>query len=136
MLFPAGNFSERMERVEVPIVNRDVCVQNLRDTHLGHFFRLDDSMLCAGGERDADACRVRREDGICERAGMTDKQTDEKGRQMDRQTGRQTDGRADIMTDKQTDEKGRQMGRQKGRRTDGRTDRRTDRRERRQLSVG
>ncbi|XP_043229181.1 phenoloxidase-activating factor 2-like, partial [Amphibalanus amphitrite] len=52
-----GNYSERMERVEVPVVNRDVCVQNLRDTHLGHFFRLDDSMLCAGGEEDADACR-------------------------------------------------------------------------------
>ena len=47
-----------MERLEVPLVEQAVCNQNLRDTHLGHFFTLDDSMMCAGGEKDADACRV------------------------------------------------------------------------------
>ena len=47
-----------MERIEVPVVDRNQCSQNLRNTHLGHFFHLGNNMLCAGGEEDADACRV------------------------------------------------------------------------------
>ena len=43
----------------MPVVDRNQCSQNLRDTHLGHFFHLGNNMLCAGGEEDADACRVR-----------------------------------------------------------------------------
>ncbi|XP_037070557.1 transmembrane protease serine 6-like [Pollicipes pollicipes] len=52
-----GRYQERMEKLELPTVETPACESSLWETHLGHFFRLGESMLCAGGEKDADACR-------------------------------------------------------------------------------
>ncbi|XP_030080566.1 phenoloxidase-activating factor 2-like [Drosophila hydei] len=46
-----------MKKIELPFVNRTKCQEQLRDnTHLGQYFELHESFVCAGGEKDKDAC--------------------------------------------------------------------------------
>ncbi|XP_030080567.1 phenoloxidase-activating factor 2-like [Drosophila hydei] len=46
-----------MKKIEMPFVDRDKCQQQLRDnTRVGQYFELHESFVCAGGEKDKDAC--------------------------------------------------------------------------------
>lgn len=51
-----GKYQQILKRVELPIVQRDECQKRLRETRLGHYFILDKSFVCAGGERGKDTC--------------------------------------------------------------------------------
>ena len=56
-----SNFYEKkgqnaLKQVNLPIVDNDQCQTLLRKTRLGPTFDLDESFLCAGGRRNADAC--------------------------------------------------------------------------------
>nr|AZP56664.1 serine proteinase stubble-1 [Locusta migratoria migratoria] len=46
-----------MKKVELPIVVRDRCENELRKTRLGRYFELHESFICAGGESNVDTCR-------------------------------------------------------------------------------
>lgn len=46
-----------MKKVIVPYVEHNKCQEQLRKTRLGPFFRLHKSLLCAGGEKNKDACK-------------------------------------------------------------------------------
>lgn len=53
-----GRYSTILKEVVVPLVSNAKCQQLLRDnTRLGQFFELDDSFLCAGGQKDIDTCK-------------------------------------------------------------------------------
>jgi secreted trypsin-like serine protease len=57
--------------VRVPLVKNQECQNLLREnTRLGPFFELDDSFLCAGGQKGVDTCKG---DGgsplVCEQSG-------------------------------------------------------------------
>ncbi|ALC39888.1 CG18478 [Drosophila busckii] len=45
-----------LKKISLPIVAADQCQSMLRNTQLGQFFNLHESLLCAGGEKDKDAC--------------------------------------------------------------------------------
>ncbi|CAG9862071.1 unnamed protein product [Phyllotreta striolata] len=45
-----------LKRVEVPLVGFDRCQDQLRKTRLGGYFELHKSFVCAGGEKNRDAC--------------------------------------------------------------------------------
>uniref|UniRef100_A0A182JAG3 Peptidase S1 domain-containing protein n=1 Tax=Anopheles atroparvus TaxID=41427 RepID=A0A182JAG3_ANOAO len=45
-----------MKRIELPVIPRKTCKQWFRATRLSPFFKLHKSVLCAGGETDADMC--------------------------------------------------------------------------------
>ena len=45
-----------LKQVELPIVDNNRCQSLLRQTLLGRGFNLDESFLCAGGKKGADAC--------------------------------------------------------------------------------
>lgn len=47
-----------LKKVNVPLWDRDRCTRSLRSTRLGDGFRLHEGFLCAGGERNEDACKV------------------------------------------------------------------------------
>lgn len=47
-----------LKKVELPIVPNDECQKRLRNTRLGTYFELDNSFICAGGEKGVDACHV------------------------------------------------------------------------------
>lgn len=47
-----------LKKVNVPLWNRDRCVESLRTTRLGRKFHLHGGFLCAGGEEHEDACKV------------------------------------------------------------------------------
>ncbi|CAG0888843.1 unnamed protein product [Cyprideis torosa] len=53
---PRGKFQSLLKQVELPLVPNRACQHSLRSTRLGRFFNLDQSFLCAGGERGVDAC--------------------------------------------------------------------------------
>lgn len=67
-----GEYQVVMKKVEVPMVERGLCQDQLRKTRLGRKFKLDSSLTCAGGEEGKDACRG---DGggplVCQRQGET-----------------------------------------------------------------
>lgn len=46
-----------LKKIDVPIVNRDMCEKQLRKTRLQSRFQLHESFVCAGGELGKDACR-------------------------------------------------------------------------------
>ncbi|KAH8353031.1 hypothetical protein KR084_008408, partial [Drosophila pseudotakahashii] len=48
--------SNRQKSVELPVVKREECQNQLRKTRLGRNFELPESLICAGGQRDRDAC--------------------------------------------------------------------------------
>ncbi|KAH8316309.1 hypothetical protein KR067_004693, partial [Drosophila pandora] len=48
--------SSPMKSIELPLVDRDQCQYQLRQTELGPDFQLDPSLICAGGEEGVDSC--------------------------------------------------------------------------------
>lgn len=46
-----------LSRIELPIVPREECVEDLRRTKLGKAFLLHESFVCAGGEAGVDTCQ-------------------------------------------------------------------------------
>lgn len=46
-----------LKKVELPLVSHSKCQQQMRKTRLGRNFVLHDSFMCAGGEKDKDACK-------------------------------------------------------------------------------
>lgn len=53
----AGKYQVILKRVELPVVPRDTCEHELRQTRLGQYFELHKSFICAGGERGKDTCK-------------------------------------------------------------------------------
>ncbi|XP_043640978.1 phenoloxidase-activating factor 2 [Drosophila teissieri] len=45
-----------LKKIDLPIVPRDVCQEKLRKTRLGPKYTLPRGLICAGGEKDTDAC--------------------------------------------------------------------------------
>eukprot|EP00090_Calanus_glacialis_P004714 TRINITY_DN13548_c0_g1_i3.p1 TRINITY_DN13548_c0_g1~~TRINITY_DN13548_c0_g1_i3.p1 ORF type:complete len:457 (-),score=110.09 TRINITY_DN13548_c0_g1_i3:90-1460(-) len=66
-----GKYANILKEVRVPLVENQEC-QNLmrKNTRLGPFFELDESFLCAGGQKGVDTCKG---DGgsplVCEQSG-------------------------------------------------------------------
>ncbi|XP_016987301.2 probable threonine protease PRSS50 [Drosophila rhopaloa] len=54
--YQSEDYSTILKKVEVPLVDRARCQQQLRSTSLGHDFELPQSLICAGGELNNDAC--------------------------------------------------------------------------------
>ena len=53
-----GRYSTILKEVVVPIVENDKCQKHLRDnTRLGLYFELDNSFICAGGQKNIDTCK-------------------------------------------------------------------------------
>ncbi|XP_041451200.1 phenoloxidase-activating factor 2-like [Drosophila obscura] len=55
--FSSSSYMNILKKVEVPVVGRELCQQQLRRTILGSYFEIDSSLICAGGERGRDACK-------------------------------------------------------------------------------
>ncbi|KAH8279920.1 hypothetical protein KR054_011284, partial [Drosophila jambulina] len=55
-LFPETHHSHILKKMELPMVEKDTCQRQLRNTRLGLSFILDPSLICAGGELNNDAC--------------------------------------------------------------------------------
>jgi len=56
--FSRGQFQRKLQEVDVPVVAPGRCERMLRNTRLGAGFNLDHrSFICAGGEKDKDACQ-------------------------------------------------------------------------------
>lgn len=51
-----GEYQSVLMKVDLPVLDRRVCENLLKRTKLGYSFRLDRSMICAGGEPGKDAC--------------------------------------------------------------------------------
>ncbi|KAK7020158.1 hypothetical protein SK128_022304 [Halocaridina rubra] len=51
-----GQYQAILKKVDVPFVDHYYCQELLRKTRLGKYFLLDQSLLCAGGEENKDAC--------------------------------------------------------------------------------
>lgn len=47
-----AEYSRILKRIEVPVVDRETCQNELRTTSFGRYFELNESFICAGGERD------------------------------------------------------------------------------------
>ncbi|XP_037711295.1 phenoloxidase-activating factor 2 [Drosophila subpulchrella] len=45
-----------LKKIDLPIVPRDICQDQLRHTRLGKDFTLPSGLICAGGEKGKDAC--------------------------------------------------------------------------------
>uniref|UniRef100_A0A1B6HKB4 Phenoloxidase-activating factor 2 n=1 Tax=Homalodisca liturata TaxID=320908 RepID=A0A1B6HKB4_9HEMI len=52
-----GKHSAILKSVQLSLMPREECLQALRETRLGEFFRLHISFLCAGGEKGRDTCK-------------------------------------------------------------------------------
>lgn len=52
-----GRYQTILKKVELPMVPRKKCQEDLRLTRLGKRFLLDKSFVCAGGEEGQDTCR-------------------------------------------------------------------------------
>ncbi|KAG7156046.1 Phenoloxidase-activating factor 2-like 12, partial [Homarus americanus] len=55
--FENGEYQRIMKSLTLPLVQYKDCVNSLRTTRLGRYFRLHPSFTCAGGEKGKDACR-------------------------------------------------------------------------------
>ena len=51
------SYSNILKEVVIPLVRNKKCQSLLRKTRLGPFFKLDDSFICAGGQKDIDTCK-------------------------------------------------------------------------------
>ncbi|KAI8041975.1 hypothetical protein M5D96_003273 [Drosophila gunungcola] len=56
MKYQSPDYSAVLKKVDLPLVDRHTCEQQLRRTKMGHDFQLPASMICAGGELNQDAC--------------------------------------------------------------------------------
>ncbi|XP_017063915.1 phenoloxidase-activating factor 2-like [Drosophila eugracilis] len=54
--FQDQSFSSILKKVEVPMVDRNMCQQQLRKTSMGFDYQLPEKIICAGGEPNQDAC--------------------------------------------------------------------------------
>ncbi|KAG6439136.1 hypothetical protein O3G_MSEX000516, partial [Manduca sexta] len=52
----AGRYQVILKKIEVPVVDRNTCRDQLRKTQLGQFFELHSSFMCAGGEPGRNIC--------------------------------------------------------------------------------
>ncbi|CAB4065917.1 Phenoloxidase-activating factor 2 [Lepeophtheirus salmonis] len=52
-----GEYQVIMKQVQMDMVNSNECENKLRRTRLGEDFELDESFVCAGGEKDRDTCK-------------------------------------------------------------------------------
>lgn len=52
-----GQYQVILKRIDLPIVERETCQNQLRTTRLGRHFILDKSFVCAGGEEGKDTCK-------------------------------------------------------------------------------
>ncbi|XP_057336380.1 phenoloxidase-activating factor 2-like isoform X2 [Microplitis mediator] len=52
-----GHYQVILKRVELPVVNHNICQDWLRSTRLGKYYVLHTSFLCAGGETGKDTCK-------------------------------------------------------------------------------
>jgi len=52
-----GQYQVILKKIDLPIVPREICQEQLRKTRLGPYYRLDQSFLCAGGEEGKDTCK-------------------------------------------------------------------------------
>ncbi|KAK9878966.1 hypothetical protein WA026_003785 [Henosepilachna vigintioctopunctata] len=52
-----GKYQVIMKKIDLPIVPRDKCLDELRKTRLGKYFELHSSFVCAGGEKGRDTCK-------------------------------------------------------------------------------
>lgn len=53
-----GKYQVILKKVELPVVPRGPCINALRTTRLGQFFKLHESFICAGGQLGKDTCKV------------------------------------------------------------------------------
>jgi len=53
----AGEYQVVLKEIALPVVDQVTCQHKLRQTKLGHRFKLHDSFICAGGEEGKDTCR-------------------------------------------------------------------------------
>ncbi|EDX09159.1 phenoloxidase-activating factor 2 [Drosophila simulans] len=54
--FDAENYSNIQKKIELPMITRAQCQDQLRNTRLGVSFDLHASLICAGGEKDTGDC--------------------------------------------------------------------------------
>uniref|UniRef100_A0A8D9DQA6 Phenoloxidase-activating factor 2 n=2 Tax=Cacopsylla melanoneura TaxID=428564 RepID=A0A8D9DQA6_9HEMI len=52
-----GQYQSKLRFLDLKVVERQSCQNQLRQTRLGNYFRLHDSFLCAIGDRNKDACK-------------------------------------------------------------------------------
>ncbi|XP_033235774.1 phenoloxidase-activating factor 2 [Drosophila pseudoobscura] len=52
-----GEYQVILKKVDLPVMPKQQCQSNLRETRLGKHFILHDSFICAGGEKDKDTCK-------------------------------------------------------------------------------
>lgn len=52
-----GKYQVILKKIDLPIVDRHTCQEQLRKTRLGRFFELHKSFICAGGEPGKDTCK-------------------------------------------------------------------------------
>ena len=53
-----GRYQVILKKVNLPVVPRNTCLEALRKTRLGPYFKLHESFICAGGEQGKDTCKV------------------------------------------------------------------------------
>ena len=53
---PNQNDSTILKKIDLPLIGRPDCQKALRTTRVGQYFNLHESFICAGGEKDKDAC--------------------------------------------------------------------------------
>ena len=53
----AGEYQVVLKEIALGVVPRDTCQSKLRGTRLGGKFKLDESFMCAGGEKGKDTCK-------------------------------------------------------------------------------
>ncbi|EEZ99184.2 phenoloxidase-activating factor 2 [Tribolium castaneum] len=51
-----GHLSSLLKKIELPLVDSRDCEENLRNTRLGKKFKLHQSFICAGGQKNKDVC--------------------------------------------------------------------------------
>ncbi|CAG9863828.1 unnamed protein product [Phyllotreta striolata] len=51
-----GKYHDILKKIDLPVVTNTHCQSSLRKTRLGRLFQLHSSFMCAGGEKDKDAC--------------------------------------------------------------------------------
>ncbi|XP_069687104.1 phenoloxidase-activating factor 2 isoform X2 [Periplaneta americana] len=52
-----GRYQVILKKVNLPVVPTDQCVESLRKTRLGPYFKLHESFICAGGIKGRDTCK-------------------------------------------------------------------------------
>lgn len=66
-----GEYQSVLMKVDLPIIDTKLCEGMLKRTKLGYGFKLDRSMICAGGEQGKDACEGDGGSGlVCEVNGV------------------------------------------------------------------